>query len=214
VRRSKWFAYFVPQSLVAPGGLPVETQAVMIRIGSNHSLASAVAGLAAVLTGFVLAGCEHTPKIPPPPITLVSAPQASGIEVKQEGARTVIEIHSQRGIGSAWFTVAKKPPVQEACVRLHTRGLESFCLSQGSMDTTVSLSSQPPYAVRQTCQPAGQLETALEPQDPHWIKVQIVPSGDATASIPLKEGWFELALPATALAPGSGFRLNWVDFFR
>lgn len=175
--------------------------------------AALTAGLA-MLLALAVGGCAHTPKVPPPAISLSASPDAEDIQLTQAGAKALIEIRSPRGIGSAWFTVAAKPVVKEICVRLHLRGLEQFRFSQGDSETTVSVASQAGHALRESWQSAGQPERALDPSLPIWIPVQIVPANGAPVVIPLQDGWFELLLPAAACAPGSEFRLSWVDFFR
>ena len=188
------------------------TEEIGLKAPATRSLRAAL--LAACSAVVVLAGCAHAPEPPPVPLSLVASSDEGAVSLRQDGASTIIEILSPRGIGTAWIEVAKKPLVSEAVVRLHTHGLEAFRFTCGGTETVVSLASRPPFAVRETVQSELRPETAITPEDPRWIKVRIVPAGDAKAVIPLSDGWFELTLPPGSLAPKTDFRLSWVDFYR
>jgi len=181
----------------------------------NQRFRATSGALAFALLTLLVAGCETTPKVPPPAITLASSTEPDGIHITQSGSNVLIVVQSARGIGNAWFEVAKKPPVREVRLRLHLRGLEEFRFSQGGSELRVSVPSQPGQPVHESVQRAGQFAQALAPADPLWIPVQIVQADGAVKAIPLQSGWFELTLPALIpFGDGNDFRLSWVDFFR
>lgn len=181
----------------------------------NFPVRFAFMALAALLLSLTGAGCVHSSKRVPSAISVVNATEPEGVRVTQTGANVLIEIHNPRGIGSARFEVAGRPPVAEVRVRLHLRGLEEFRFAQGGSQLRLAVSSQAGHAVRQSVQRDGQREVQITPHDLLWSEVRIVPGPDTPSTIPLASGCFEITLPAVlTFGEGADFRLSWVDFFR
>jgi hypothetical protein len=56
----------------------------------------------------------------------------------------------------------------------------------------------------------------LESQSPHWMELRILArDGKPAQAIPLKDGYFEMALPKAFLEGNpKSITINWIDFYR
>ena len=96
-------------------------------------------------------------------------------------------------------------------VRLHLSGLESF--KAGNRDVAVewSVSSTGKNAKRVSLR-KGRDELALDEKSPYHTTVRIV---GGNGKIPLKEGHFEVPLPAKLFERNpEEITLRWIDFYR
>jgi hypothetical protein len=129
----------------------------------------------------------------------------------------VLDIKSEKGVGSAEVTLAPGPRPRNLIMRIHLKGLEEFRFGYG--DTTVlasvTSSGDPPITdrVREGYILMDGPVQLIDDKDPRWMDVRVV--GDSQA-IPLAEGdYFEVEAPGDFLQGSeTTFRLNWVDFYR
>jgi hypothetical protein len=134
------------------------------------------------------------------------------IAVLRENSQTVIDIHSDFGIGSATFDLIAGTMPRTLTVRLHLRGLEEFRVVSGEATVGASLSTGGAgFPVSQRIV-ASEGEIPILSVHPLWLDIRTVPE---SASLPLEEGYFEIVIPETFLqGAGASFELHWVDFYR
>lgn len=136
------------------------------------------------------------------------------IIVLDESSQTVIEIHSDFGIGSASFELVSGSMPDTLLLRLHLKGLEEFRLISNQAAIAASASSSEVFHVTNQRIIASGNEFSITPIDPLWMKVEIV-SGQAGKKIPLEEGYFEITVPKEFIrTAGNSFEIQWIDFFR
>lgn len=152
---------------------------------------------------------------PTPPYRITTKHQADRVTVAAETDRTVITVRSPGGIGDATIERPDAEWPAKLLVRLHLRGLEELRISNGTTTLGISVASSsqtPPVRVWK-----GDRETSpLGPRDRLWIDVRMLDEKrQPTKVIPLKAGWFELALPPALLEPQpKAITLRWIDFHR
>ena len=96
-------------------------------------------------------------------------------------------------------------------VRLHLSGLESFKAANEDITVEWSVSSTGNNASRVVLH-KGQEEIMLDAKSPYYTQARIV-GGNGT--IPLKDGYFEVPLPAKLFEKNPPeIKLQWIDFFR
>lgn len=146
---------------------------------------------------------------PPFQATVVRAD--SGIRFLSEDGTTVFDVTSKSGIGKATIKRKEEGWPKKVLLRLHLGGLESFKVGQkefaiewsvastGKNEATVSLVS-------------GKRVATLAKDSPHYSEVRIV---GGERKIPLKDGYFEVALPPKFFEDNpQEIRLEWIDFYR
>jgi hypothetical protein len=138
--------------------------------------------------------------------------QDDKITILDENSRTVIEIHSDFGIGSASLTLVSGTMPDTLLLRLHTQGLEEFQLISAQVTLDASVPSG------EAGQPVGErivssaLEYPILPGHPLWMRVEVVAENK---NIPLDEGYFEITIPREFLRnAGASFEVRWIDFYR
>ncbi len=152
---------------------------------------------------FCLIGCS-TPDSPPAfEITVPS--QTDQVTSESSDGSVRFDIHSESGIGSAEVNLAGGQWPEEILLRVHAKGLESFKFSYADTVIEVSVATGSDQKV---------LRSAMQ------IGKDLQPAGEGTKFyMPLKAdeagNWIELQCPANfhELAP-SGFRIDWIDFYR
>jgi len=100
-------------------------------------------------------------------------------------------------------------------LRLHLKGLSSFRASNGKvrLDAAVSI-EEGKQKVR--VWKDGKEDAPLDEKSPLWLDVRIVGGDGRTAKeLPLKDGYFEVALPRAFFeSKPKSITLNWIDFYR
>lgn len=128
-----------------------------------------------------------------------------------DGDQTIIEITSEFGIDEA--TIRRKLDAwpKSIFVRLHLSGLESFKAGGDDVAVEWSVSSTGDNSSRVSLR-RGKEELALDEKSPYHTNVRIV---GGNGKIPLKDGYFEVPLPAK-LFEGIPEELTfqWIDFYR
>ncbi len=133
------------------------------------------------------------------------------IRFLEEDHATIIDVTSESGLGKV--TVERKSDKwpQQVHVRLHLAGLESFQVGNQDGVFEWSLASGGDRAQRATYR-SGREFSKLAPPSPYYTEVKIV-GGNNT--IPLKDGYFDVPLPAPLLADNpEEITLRWIDFYR
>jgi hypothetical protein len=166
--------------------------------------------LAAIL---LLAGCG-VPETPPPVFTASAEGSGNELKVSIEGETAVIDIQSRSGIGAATVELVSGTPPETIVVRLHVHGLESFRLSYEQTAITASVSSSDSGSVLQEISLPGGTTSPLTSGSPLRLDIRAV-SGQATPTIPLQQGYFEIRLPKRLLSDRQrSFAIQWIDFYR
>jgi hypothetical protein len=145
------------------------------------------------------------------PIDAKVGREGSNVRFLPDGDQTIIEITSEFGIDKA--TIRRKLDAwpKPIFVRLHLSGLESFKAGGDDVAVEWSASSTGDNSSRVSLQ-RGKEELALDEKSPYHTNVRIV---GGNGKIPLKDGYFELPLPAM-LFEGNPKELTfqWIDFYR
>lgn len=135
------------------------------------------------------------------------------VEIKQVAAETIFIVQSPAGISNANITRLSDKWPTNLTVHLRLQGLESFKLQTEDkiINLTVSSSS---LEVRQWLNENE--DPPLDSKSPYWIEFRPLDhDGKPTKSIPLKEGYFEIKLPAKILESNPrSLKLEWIDFYR
>jgi hypothetical protein len=124
---------------------------------------------------------------------------------------TVIDVVCPFGIDTATIQRRADAWPEIILVRLNLRGLESFKAAAGNITVEWSVSSTQPNTTRESLS-SGQREAGISEERPPPVPVRIFAS---ERGIPLKDGYFEVAIPARLLEGNPReFTLSWVAFHR
>lgn len=135
------------------------------------------------------------------------------VEVRSEKDRTVFSVKSPFGISQAVIERLEEKWPDAVAIRLHLKGLESFRAANGKVTLDAAVSSQD-GKVR--LWKDGQENMPLDSTSPFWMDIRrLTGEGKPATAIPLKDGYFEMALPR-AFFDGNpkSIALNWIDFYR
>ena len=172
-----------------------------------------------LLLNLLLLSCSNQPEGDPPrePVFDIAGMSAADrIEIQNQEESTLIDVQSPTGIGSARFELEEGDMPARLVVRLHLGGLEDFRISSSSGETTIAASfstSEVFNRYNQRIILSGR-EFPITPLHPLWLEMRVV-SEEAARSVPLKEGYFEITLPAKFLEEAVGsFEMRWIDFYR
>jgi hypothetical protein len=135
------------------------------------------------------------------------------VEVKAEKDKTVFLVHSPFGISNAVIERTGENWPDKVMLRLHLKGLENFRLTTEKVKLEASVSSQD-GKVR--LWKDGKEDARLDAKSPHWMEIRMVGSdGKPGKAIPLKDGYFEMALPKACFEGNpKSITVNWIDFYR
>jgi hypothetical protein len=133
------------------------------------------------------------------------------IRFVSEGDKTVFDINSKFGIDTTTISRMSDEWPKSILVRLHLGGLESFKVGSGNVAVEWSVSSTGDHATR-ISQVSGKRVAVLDLKSPYYTKVRIV---GGNGKIPLKDGYFEVPLPAKLFEGNpEEITLRWIDFYR
>jgi hypothetical protein len=137
------------------------------------------------------------------------------VEVRAEKDRTVFSVTSPFGISQAVVERKGEKWPEAVVLRLHLKGLENFRASNGkvTLEAAVSVQEGKPKV---RLWKDGKEDTPLEEKSPFWMDIRILTGeGKPARELPLKDGYFEMALPR-AFFEGNpkAITLNWIDFYR
>ncbi|MBK8046765.1 MAG: hypothetical protein IPK16_06360 [Anaerolineales bacterium] len=145
-------------------------------------------------------------------VTLLTLPST---DVPGEDTPVIVELHSASGIGGATITWPAGNAPTTLQLHLHLSGLEELELTGGASTVQASVSSSPPFPVRESLIQADSAEQTLAAGDAYWTPIEIIPAAGETPAIPLKEGYFAITIPSALLQDADGvLKVQWVDFYR
>jgi hypothetical protein len=137
------------------------------------------------------------------------------VEVRANKEKTLFIIKSPFGISQAVIEREGKNWPDAVVLRLHLKGLESFRASNGKVTLDAAVSNQDGKLKVRICKD-GKEDAPLDENNPFWTAIRIVGAdGKPAKELPLKDGYFEVALPK-AFFEGNpkSLTLNWIDFYR
>jgi len=166
--------------------------------------------ITAAITSAIPAGDDKQP-----PYKITSKRDDDRVDVKAEKGKATFSIHSPFGISHAAIErVGDKWP-DDVVLRLNLKGLENFKVSNGKVTLEGSVSLQVEKPVVRLWKD-GKEDSPLDAKSPYWIGVRILGGdGKPAKEIPLKDGYFELALPKAFFEGNpNSITVNWIDFYR
>jgi hypothetical protein len=129
--------------------------------------------------------------------------------------RTIFTVTSPSGIGSA--TIAPKDGTwpKSVTLRLRLSGLESLSIASDKTTWAAEVSSHGDGKAMLRLIEDGK-EKPVEKDKPYWTEIKIIDSqGKAAKQMPLKDGYFELIVPAELLqGRPKSLAISWIDFYR
>jgi hypothetical protein len=137
------------------------------------------------------------------------------VEVQANKEKALFIIKSPFGISQAVIERGGETWPDAVALRLHLKGLESFRASNGKVTLDAAVAIQE-GKVKLRLWKDGKEDAPLDEKSPLWTDIRIVGGdGKAAKELPLKEGYFEVALPK-AFFEGNpkAITLNWIDFYR
>ena len=148
-----------------------------------------------------------------PPYKITLKRDNDTVEVRADKEKTVFIVKSPFGISQAAIERTQEKWPESVVLRLNLKGLENFKASNGKATLEASVSSQD-GKVR--IWKDGKEDMPLDAKSPYWMEVRMVGGdGKAAKAIPLKDGFFEMALPK-AFFEGNpkSITVNCIDFYR
>jgi hypothetical protein len=176
----------------------------------------------------VLVGCTTPPVAPEPQApSSTNTPEAhvprfstaadgdgNELTVSAAGETTLIDVHSQSGIGSATVELVSGEPPQNIVLRLHLQGLEQFRLLYDRTRVTASVAGSDMGGLVESATLSEGEERPITPDSPLWLDIRIV-SGQAASQITLDQRYFEIRLSKDFLRDARrSFSMRWIDFYR
>ena len=137
------------------------------------------------------------------------------VEVQGDKDRTVFDVTSPFGISHAVIEREGDEWPKAVVLRLHLTGLSSFRAENGKVRLDAAVSMDEGQAKVRMWKD-GKEDAPLDEKDAHWTDIRIVGGdGKPAKELPLKDGYFEVALPK-AFFDGNpqSITLNWIDFYR
>jgi hypothetical protein len=174
------------------------------------------AHIQAIFISFLLLSCAGGPasagaQPEEPAFIVITKNPDDQVDIQYENGRTLIDIQSPTGIGSAMFELESGSMPGSMTLRLHLKGLEEFRLTSAQDQISASVSSG--YVSSNETILSSGTETPLQPGHPLWTEIEII--SETGTTIPLEEGYFEVTVPPDFLQNvGKTFQIEWVDFYR
>lgn len=169
-----------------------------------------VAGVLLVAAGSLAVAADEPPKF-----KITTKRKDDAVEVRAEKDRAVFSVKSPFGISQAVIERTDDKWPQAVVLRLHLKGLESFRASSGkvTLDAAVSVGKG---KAKVRLWKDGKEDAPLDEKSPFWMDVRILTGdGKPAKELPLKDGYFELALPRAFFeGDPKTITLNWIDFYR
>src|SRR5262245_6817181 len=137
------------------------------------------------------------------------------VEVRAEKDKTLFIIKSPFGISQAVIEQEGEKWPDAVALRLHLKGLESFRASNGKVTLDAAVGIQE-GKVKVRLWKDGKEDVPLDEKSLFWTDIRIVGGdGKPAKELPLKDGYFELALPKAFFEGNpTAITLSWIDFYR
>jgi hypothetical protein len=137
------------------------------------------------------------------------------VEVQADKDKTLFIIKSPFGISQAVIEREGEKWADAVALRLHLKGLENVRASNGKVTLDAAVAIQEGKANVRLWKD-GKEDAPLDEKSPFWMEIRMVGGdGKPAKEIPLKDGYFEMALPK-AFFKGNpkSITVNWIDFYR
>jgi hypothetical protein len=137
------------------------------------------------------------------------------VEVQADKDKTLFIIKSPFGISQAVIEREGEKWPDAVVLRLHLKGLESFRASNGKVTLDAAVTIQEGKAKVRLWKD-GKEDAPLDEKSALWTGIRIVGGdGKPAKELPLKDGYFEVALPRVFFKGNpKAITLNWIDFYR
>lgn len=134
------------------------------------------------------------------------------IAILEENSLTVIDIHSNTGIGSALLELVSGSMPETLHIRLHLTGLEEFQLISAQDAVSASVSSGEVFNITNERVLFLDTQVPIGSFHPLWLDIQIV---SESKDIPLEDGYFEITVPREFIRNAqTSLEIKWIDFYR
>ena len=160
------------------------------------------------IAGITTATADDTP-----PFKITTKRDNDRVEVKTEKDKVVFLVYSPFGISNAVIERTGEKWPDAVVLQLHLKGLENFKVTNGTVKLDASVSSQD-GKVR--LWKDSKEDMPLDAKSPYWMDIRMIGGdGKPAKSIPVKDGYFEMALPKALIEGNSKtITVNWIDFYR
>jgi len=168
-----------------------------------------------IFSGIALADDGDAPSDQPAKFKITTKRKDDSVEVRSERDKTVFDVKSPFGISQAVIERQVDTWPKAVVLRLHLKSLERFRASNGKVTVDAAVSSQD-GKLKVRLWKDGKEDAPLNEKSPFWMDIRIVGGdGKPAKELPLKGGYFEVALPR-AFFEGNpkSITLNWIDFYR
>src|SRR5262249_38787150 len=168
-----------------------------------------------VLGGITSADDGDAPKDQPAKFKVTTKRKDDTIEVRAEKDKALVLIRSPFGISQAVIAREGARWPEAVVLRLHLKGLESFRASNGKVTLDAAGSVQEGGGEVRLWKD-GKEDAPLDEKSPLWTAIRVVGGdGKPAKKLPLKDGYFEVALPQAFFAGNpKAITLSWIDFSR
>jgi hypothetical protein len=168
-----------------------------------------------VISGTAVADDGDAPKDQPAMFKITTKRKDDSVEVRADKDKTLFTVKSPFGISQAVIERVEEKWPEAVVLRLHLKGLSGFRASNGkvTLDAAVSVQDGKPNV---RLWKDGKEDAPLDVKSPLWTDIRIVGGdGKPAQELPLKDGYFEMALPR-AFFEGNpkAITVNWIDFYR
>jgi hypothetical protein len=165
--------------------------------------------------GIALADDGDAPKKDAAKFKITTKRADDAVEVQSDKDRTVFDVKSPFGISQAVIERVGGEWPKAVVLQLHLTGLSSFRAENGTvrLDAAASIEDG---KTKVRMWKDGKEDAPLDEKDALWTDICIRgDDGKPAKELPLKDGYFELALPK-AFFEGNpqSITLNWIDFYR
>ncbi|HQX50542.1 MAG TPA: hypothetical protein PK992_05105 [Planctomycetaceae bacterium] len=133
------------------------------------------------------------------------------IEVQIENGKAEVSINSPFGISQATIERLPEHWPDAVVLRLHLKGLENFTVTNGKITLNAAVSSHDVRLWKDDNE-----DSPLDSKTPYWMEIRMAGNdGKTVKTIPLNDGYFEMALPKVFFEGNlKSITLNWIDFYR
>ena len=148
-----------------------------------------------------------------PPFKITTKRDSDTVEVRADKDKTVFIVKSPFGISNAVIERKNEKWPDAVMLRLHLKGLENFLVTNDKVKLEAAVLSRD-GKVR--LWKDGKEDTPLDAKSPYWMTIRMIGGdGKPAKAIPLKDGYFEMALPK-AFFEGNpkAITVGWIDFYR
>jgi hypothetical protein len=147
--------------------------------------------------------------------TITTRKPDDGVKVGQRKEKTVFAITSPSGISHVVIERLDERWPNAVVVRLRLKTLEGLQVAGGKVLLSAAVSLHE-GKLRAQVWKDGKKGAPLDRKNPYWMDIRGVGAdGNPAESLPLRDGYFEMALPQRLLADNpKSIRVTWIDAYR